>query len=102
VRDRLRVLLLRQRVDRPELLAPAAQPLHAGGERLGLLLIERRGLRGTCIGRQLQQIRHRLGLLCGLLRLVAQTLRGDLGTGHGLARPPQLRLDLGLLARTGA
>ena len=54
-------------------------------------------LLGARLCRQLQQIRHRLGLLRRLLRLVAQPLGGHLGAGHGLARAAQRRLDLRLL-----
>jgi hypothetical protein len=43
----LRVLLLRQWIDRAELLAPALQTLHPSGERLHLLTVERPHLLGS-------------------------------------------------------
>jgi hypothetical protein len=41
VRDRLLVLLLRERVDRPELLPPPPKPLDASGQGLAIRLRKR-------------------------------------------------------------
>ena len=87
VLDRLGVLLLRERVDRPELFAPAGQPLDARAQRGDLLFAPARS--GVGAGRRLrprlarlgqaQALGDRLELELGLARLVAQSLCGDLG-----------------------
>ena len=79
MRERLRVLLLRQRVDRPELLAPAAQPLDARDQRLRLLRLQRRCSAPSSGARELQALADTAQLERRLGGLVAQALRGDLG-----------------------
>ena len=98
----LGILLLGQRVDGPELLASAAQPLHSGQQRLGLFGIERVG-----DGAGRRRLLGRLGLAqplgdapeleLGIARLVAQPLCCDLRLGDELAGRAQARLDPGLL-----
>ncbi len=97
VRERLRVLLLGERVDRPELLAPARQSLHARAQRLRLLLAERLGARRrpapprprrAASAAQTQSARRRLRSSSSASpALVAQPLGGDLGLGDRLAAP---------------
>ena len=100
MRDGLVVLLLRERVHRAELLAPARQALDAAGQ-LGARLVGKRLVRAapppasprrTRARRPAGRARPRLG------SGVAELLGAHLGGGHALARAAQPRLDLGLLA----
>ena len=103
VGERLRVLLLRERVHGTELLAPARQPLHAVLESPRVLLGQRlHTLLAVLRHRQIQPLGDPAQLLGGLARLVAQALGGDLRAGHLLAQGAQARLDLGLLLRARA
>ena len=67
MRERLRVLLLRERIHRPQLLAPARQALHPGLERLRVLRRERSGLRFPA--------RLRLAAVTALLALAADPVQ---------------------------
>ena len=98
VRHGLVVLLLGERVHRAELLAPPHQALHAGEQRLALLVGQRLGggLRlEPEAARQLAQVP------LGVRGRVAHLLRGHLRARHGLAHALQPALELGLLLRAG-
>src|SRR5436853_4527862 len=103
VRDRLLVLLRRERVHRTELLAPARDPLDAALELGSALVVEAlvegpdRGVGG--IEPELAGDRAALALRLG--GRVARLLRADLGRGHGLRGLAEAGLDLGLVARAG-
>ncbi len=99
---RLRVLLLRQRVDRAELLAPAAPAArHARAGRRSPLdpdapaaRLEASPASGSASSRRSATVVSSSSTSCAWSR---KPLRGDLGRGHGLAGRAQRRLDLGLL-----
>ena len=77
VRERLVVLLLGQRVDRAELLAPAREALDARAQLLGLL--GARAPRSAGSAGEPEPLGERAELLVGLGGLVAHLLRADLG-----------------------
>src|SRR5215207_1932436 len=97
--DRFRVLLLRERVDGPELLAPAPEPLDATLEVRALGVGQR--LVGG-LGLEAELRRQLLELAARVLVAVARLLRPDFAAGHVLAARLQARLDLDLLLRARA
>ena len=88
------VLLLGERVDRAQLLAPPAQSLHPGAQRLALLVGQRLG---GGLGRQSEPVRVVAELALGVGGGVSHLLGGHLGAGHGVAGPLEPALQLGLL-----
>ena len=100
VGDGLVVLLLGQRVDRAELLAPPGEALDARVERLALLVAAAARSAGSASSPSRPASVGQLALDLG--GRVAHLLGGDLGAGHGLARVAQPALQLGLLVRAGA
>ena len=97
----LGVLVLGQRVDRPELLATASEPLDAGLE-VGANLVAQRRLGRHAGGFVHAEPLEDLGQLAARLRgAVPQLLGAHLGAGDRLAGVAQARLhaDLGLCAR---
>ena len=94
VRERLVVLGLGQRVDRPELLAAALQALDARAQAVGGLGVERLGGR---LRLEAQARGERAELRGGLVLGVAHLLGADLGGRDGVAALAQAVLDLGLL-----
>ena len=92
VSEGLGVLLLRERVDRTELLAAALQALHARAQRLLLLGREWGVLLGLLWSGELQTLADAAQLDQRLGRLVAQALRGDLGPRDRLALGAQAGL----------
>ena len=96
VLERLLVLLLRERVDRAELVAAALQALDAGVQRRALVvgqrLVGRLGLQAE-LGRQAGE------LLLGVLGVVARPLRRDLAARDLLAALLEALVDARLLRR---
>src|SRR5829696_5132252 len=97
--DRFRVLLLRERVDGPELLAPAPEPLDATLE-VRALGVGQRLVGGLRLEAELR--RQLLELAARVLVAVARLLRPDFAAGDVLAARLQARLDLDLLLRARA
>ena len=97
--DRLGVLLLRERVHRPELLAAAGEPIEPGLEAFALLVVERLGCRRSL---ELELRGEATELLLGLGGAITGALKPDLGLREGLALGVQPRLKRGLLLRTAA
>ena len=94
------MLLPRERIDRPELGAPALEPLDACLQLGHLLLAQLRRLRGVELGRlEVQPLGYRAQLLLRLLQLIMNPLRLHLRLRHVLAGLPQRALQLRLLAR---
>ena len=93
MRDRLLVLVLRERVDRAELLAAALQALDAALQICALGLGERLGGR---LGLEAQALGEPLELGAGVAGGVARLLGADLAAGHGLAALLQARVHLRL------
>src|SRR5690349_12477009 len=94
VLDRLAVLGRRERVDRPELLAPAGEALDARVDGSALVVWERR-LGG--LGGKAEPAGHAAQLRFGVGRAVAGALRLDLAARDALGARLQPRLDLRLL-----
>src|SRR5215207_1777872 len=92
--DRFRVLLLRERVDGPELLAPAPEPLDATLE-VRALGVGQRLVGGLRLEAELR--RQLLELAARVLVAVARLLRPDVAAAR-----LQARLDLDLLLRARA
>src|SRR5215207_4465222 len=99
VLDRFRVLLLRERVDGAELLAPAPEPLDASLE-IRALGVGQRLVGGLRLEAELR--RQLLELAARVLVAVARLLRPDFAAGDVLAARLQARLDLDLLLRARA
>ena len=96
VLERVLVLALGQRVHRAELLAAARDPLELALDLLALLVAERLVCRADLAAEPRPdplELARRLGAA------LAQVRGRDLGLGHRLARRPQPRLKLRLLAR---
>src|SRR5205085_200457 len=107
VLDRLRVLILRQRIHRSQLLAPPGETFDPRRKRPRLLLLQWLG--AAVLAALLELWKHELEpagdlreLISGLRDPVAHTLRRDLRFRDGLRAAPELRLDLRLLAGTRA
>ena len=92
--DGLLVFRLCKRVDGPDLLAPARQPLEPARQRLALLGVE---LGGGRLRFELQPAREHLKLLGGLLEPVPDSLELDLALGQTLVALAQLRVQRGFL-----
>ena len=99
MRQRLRVLVLGQRIDRSELLAALGQALQAGAQLLPALVLERL-LGGRRL--QLELSRQCAQRLLGVRLLVASSLRAHLRRRQRLAGGMQARLDRRLLLRACA
>ena len=93
VRERLLVLVLRERVDRAELLAAALQALDPALQVRALGLGQRLGGR---LGLEAQALGEAAELRAGVAGGVARLLGADLAAGDGLAALLQARVDLRL------
>jgi hypothetical protein len=99
MRERLVVLGLGQRVDRPQLLAAALQALDAYAQGRGRLGIER--LRGR-LGLEAKALGEPAQLVGGVALGIADLLGRDLGRRDRFPALAQAPLDVGLLGRARA
>ena len=99
VGDGLLVLLLGKRIDRPQLLAPALQPLQAVAQLLTVLLGQRVARR---LRLQSELARDLVQLSLDFGGAVPGLLSGHLGARHRLAAGTQTCLQLRFLLRADA